>query len=111
MLAALTSPDNSLDVDYLGNYANSTIRDRLLRIDGVGDVRIFGGGNYAMRIWIDPAKAAAELEDLLKMYPTLSNSDKNRMLKSVISRIDYAKLKKTKPRDFTLSITPLHFIW
>ena len=59
MLAALTSPDNSLDVDYLGNYANSTIRDRLLRIDGVGDVRIFGGGNYAMRIWIDPAKAAA----------------------------------------------------
>ncbi len=59
MLAALTSPDQSLDVDYIGNYATSTIRDRLLRIDGVGGVQVFGGGNYAMRVWIDPAKAAA----------------------------------------------------
>src|SRR5690606_21453227 len=47
------------DVDYMGNYANSTIRDRLLRLDGVGGVQVFGGGNYSMRIWIDPAKAAA----------------------------------------------------
>ncbi|MFN3557936.1 MAG: efflux RND transporter permease subunit [Brevundimonas sp.] len=59
MILGLTSPDKSLDNDYVGNYANSTLRDRLLRIEGVGNVSIFGGGNYSMRIWIDPAKAAA----------------------------------------------------
>ncbi len=59
MILGLTSPGNILDNDYVGNYANSTIRDRLLRVEGVGNVTIFGGGNYAMRVWIDPAKAAA----------------------------------------------------
>ncbi|MBL0946756.1 multidrug efflux RND transporter permease subunit [Brevundimonas sp.] len=58
MILGLTSPDQSLDNDYVGNYANSTLRDRLLRIEGVGAVQIFGGGNYSMRVWIDPAKAA-----------------------------------------------------
>ena len=57
MILGLTSPDQSLDNDYVGNYANSTLRDRLLRLEGVGAVQIFGGGNYAMRVWIDPAKA------------------------------------------------------
>lgn len=59
MILGLTSPDGSLDNDYVGNYANSQLRDRLLRLEGVGAVQIFGGGNYAMRVWIDPAKAAA----------------------------------------------------
>jgi len=59
MIVALTSPDDSLDVDYIGNYANTAIRDRLLRLDGVGSVQVFGGGNYSMRVWIDPDKAAA----------------------------------------------------
>jgi hydrophobe/amphiphile efflux-1 (HAE1) family protein len=59
LIASVTSPDKSLGNDFLGNYANTTIRDRLLRIEGVGGVNVFGGGNYAMRVWIDPAKAAA----------------------------------------------------
>lgn len=59
MILGLTSPNGSLNSDYIGNYANSTLRDRLLRIEGVGNVTIFGGGNYSMRVWIDPAKAAA----------------------------------------------------
>lgn len=58
MILGLTSPDQSLNNDYVGNYANSTLRDRLLRLEGVGAVQIFGGGNYSMRVWIDPAKAA-----------------------------------------------------
>jgi len=58
MIVGLTSPDGSLDNDYVGNYAQSTLRDRLLRLDGVGNVQVFGGGNYSMRIWIDPSKAA-----------------------------------------------------
>ena len=59
MIVALTSTDPAVDTDYVGNYANSTLRDRLLRLEGVGGVQIFGGGNYSMRVWIDPDKAAA----------------------------------------------------
>ncbi|HJR82791.1 MAG TPA: multidrug efflux RND transporter permease subunit [Sphingomicrobium sp.] len=59
MVAAMTSTDPSVDIDYVGNYANSTVRDRLLRLTGVGAVQVFGGGNYSMRIWIDPDAAAA----------------------------------------------------
>ncbi|WP_374470771.1 efflux RND transporter permease subunit [Phenylobacterium sp.] len=59
MLVALTSTDPSVGVDYVGNYANSVLRDRLLRVPGVGGVQLFGGGFYSMRVWIDPQKAAA----------------------------------------------------
>ncbi len=59
MIVALTSTDPNLDVDYIGNYANTNLRDRLLRLEGVGGVQVFGGGNYAMRIWIDPDRAAS----------------------------------------------------
>jgi hydrophobe/amphiphile efflux-1 (HAE1) family protein len=59
MIVALTSADPGLDTDYIGNFANSSLRDRLLRLEGVGGVLVFGGGNYSMRIWIDPDRAAA----------------------------------------------------
>jgi len=59
MIAALTSDDPQIGVDYVGNYANTVLRDRLLRQEGVGGVQVFGGGLYSMRIWIDPGKAAA----------------------------------------------------
>ena len=59
MILGLTAPNGAYDTDYIGNYAQSTLRDRLLRLEGVGNVSIFGGGNYSMRIWIDPGKAAA----------------------------------------------------
>ena len=59
MIVALTTTDPNIDIDYIGNYANSRLRDRLLRLNGVGGVLVFGGGNYAMRVWIDPDRAAA----------------------------------------------------
>src|SRR3546814_9872724 len=59
MIVALTSTNPNLDIDYIGNYANTNLRDRLLRIEGVGGVQVFGGGNYSMRVWIDPDRAAA----------------------------------------------------
>jgi hydrophobe/amphiphile efflux-1 (HAE1) family protein len=58
LIAGLKSTNPNLNIDYVGNYANSQLRDRLLRIEGVGSVQVFGGGNYSMRVWIDPAKAA-----------------------------------------------------
>ncbi|KCZ98969.1 hydrophobe/amphiphile efflux-1 family protein [Hyphomonas polymorpha PS728] len=59
LLVALVSPGGQLDQDYVANYAASTIKDRLLRINGVGGIEVFGGGNYSMRVWINPERAAA----------------------------------------------------
>lgn len=59
MVVNLVSPDKSLDRGYISNYALTQVKDRLARIDGVGDVRMFGARDYAMRIWIDPGRAAA----------------------------------------------------
>ncbi|TNI55432.1 multidrug efflux RND transporter permease subunit [Aeromonas media] len=59
MVVHLVSPEDRYDIDYQRNYALLNVRDRLARIQGVGDVAIFGGGEYAMRIWLDPDKVAA----------------------------------------------------
>ncbi|HEX8419532.1 MAG TPA: efflux RND transporter permease subunit, partial [Sphingomonas sp.] len=59
MVVNLVSPDRSLDTTYLSNYALTQVKDRLARIEGVGDVQLFGARDYAMRVWIDPGRAAA----------------------------------------------------
>jgi len=59
LIVALTAENASVDANYLGNYASGPLRDRLLRIPGVGGAQLFGGGLYSMRVWIDPGKAAA----------------------------------------------------
>jgi hydrophobe/amphiphile efflux-1 (HAE1) family protein len=53
------SPDNTLDQQYISNYFTLHIRDELLRLPGVGDLGGRAARDYAMRIWIDPDKAAA----------------------------------------------------
>src|SRR5216684_1150374 len=58
MVIHLSSPDGSRDQLYISNYATLQVKDVLARLDGVGDVRIFGARDYAMRVWIDPEKAA-----------------------------------------------------
>ena len=55
----LYSPDSSRDTLYISNYATLHVKDVLARLPGVGDVQIFGGREYAMRIWLDPDKVAA----------------------------------------------------
>lgn len=59
MAVNLVSPDGTFDQSYISNYALTQVRDRLSRIDGVGDAVIFGSREFAMRIWIDPGRAAA----------------------------------------------------
>jgi len=59
MVVHLTSPDNRYDSLYLRNYAVLNVRDVLARLPGMGNVRIFGAGDYSMRIWLDPQKLAA----------------------------------------------------
>ncbi len=59
MVVHLVSPNGKYDTLYLRNYMRLTVKDALARIPGVGDAQQFGGGDYAMRIWLDPDKVAA----------------------------------------------------
>ncbi|MCC9656205.1 efflux RND transporter permease subunit [Rhodopirellula halodulae] len=56
MVVHLNSPDGSRDNLYISNYAFLRVRDALMRLDGVGEIRIAGGNEYAMRIWLDIEK-------------------------------------------------------
>ncbi len=59
MVVHLRSPDGSRTQQYISNYATLYVRDVLARIEGVGDVRVFGARDYSMRVWLDPEKIAA----------------------------------------------------
>ena len=59
MVVHLFSPDGRYDDVYLRNYATLQVKDALARIPGAGDVELFGSGDYAMRIWLNPDKIAA----------------------------------------------------
>jgi multidrug efflux pump len=59
MVVHLTSPSGKYDTLYLRNYARMHVKDTLARLQGVGDAQIFGGGDYAMRAWLDPDKVAS----------------------------------------------------
>ncbi|MFL6548919.1 MAG: efflux RND transporter permease subunit [Povalibacter sp.] len=59
MVVHLTSPDKRYDTAYLRNYATLQVRDVLARLPGTGDVRLFGSGDYSMRVWLDPDKIAS----------------------------------------------------
>ncbi len=56
LMIALTAPDERFDTNYLANYATLRVIDDMKRIPGVGDISLFGGADYSMRIWIDPQR-------------------------------------------------------
>ena len=53
-IVTLTSEGNKYDALFLSNFATLQLRDKLARLPGVGDVTVFGIGQYSMRIWLDP---------------------------------------------------------
>lgn len=59
LIVNLYSPDQSKDQLYISNYATIQVRDELARINGVGDVTMFGQQDYSMRMWLDPDKLAS----------------------------------------------------
>ena len=59
MVVHLTSPDQRYDMLYLSNYAALNVKDELARLDGIGDVQLFGMGDYSLRVWLDPEKVAS----------------------------------------------------
>jgi hydrophobic/amphiphilic exporter-1 (mainly G- bacteria), HAE1 family len=69
MIVSLQSPNGSYNNNFLSNYGNINVVDVLARISGVGDVKLFGGADYAMRIWVRPdviAKLGLTMNDLIK---------------------------------------------
>jgi multidrug efflux pump len=58
MVVHLTSPNGRYDMLYLRNYAVLNVKDQLAKIQGVGSVQLFGSGDYAMRVWLNPQKMA-----------------------------------------------------
>src|SRR4051794_11482583 len=54
LIVSLLSPNNTYDALFLANYANINVLDALYRVPGVGEARIFGAGDYAMRVWVKP---------------------------------------------------------
>src|SRR5215470_11793807 len=69
LIMSLLSPHDTYDALFLANYANINIIDALYRVPGVGDVRIFGAGDYAMRVWVKPdrlAKLGLTVPDLVR---------------------------------------------
>jgi multidrug efflux pump len=60
MVVHMISVDESRDSLYLRNYAHQQVRDELLRIPGMGSVQMFGSGDYAMRLWLDPRRLAGQ---------------------------------------------------
>src|SRR5208283_3336367 len=68
MLISLYSPKRTYKSLFLANYANININDVLYRVPGVGEVRIFGAGDYTMRIWVKPqmlAKLGLTVSDIV----------------------------------------------
>ncbi|HEV7873612.1 MAG TPA: efflux RND transporter permease subunit, partial [Enterovirga sp.] len=59
LVVHMLSPNDSYDQLYISNYALIRVRDQLLRLDGVGDITVFGAREYSLRVWLDPNKLAA----------------------------------------------------
>src|SRR6267154_2370352 len=58
MLVGLFSPNGTYDTKFLGNYAYINLNDPIARLYGVGQTQVFGAGQYAMRLWVQPDKLA-----------------------------------------------------
>lgn len=59
MVVHMISPDDSFDQLYISNYATLQVRDVLARLDGVGDIQMFGARDYSMRVWLDPDRISS----------------------------------------------------
>ncbi len=59
MVVHMVSPDGSRDQQYISNYATLYVKDVVTRVEGVGNVIVFGARDYSMRVWLDPARVAS----------------------------------------------------
>ncbi|WP_426670229.1 efflux RND transporter permease subunit [Mucilaginibacter sp. McL0603] len=76
MIVSLYSPKNSYDAQFINNYAFINVVDQIKRLKGVGDVTVFGGAEYAMRVWLHPDRMAAlgiSVSDVKKSLDVYNN--------------------------------------
>jgi multidrug efflux pump len=98
LVVHLLSPDGTYDSLYLRNYALLHVQDELRRINGVGTTSVFGSGEYAMRVWLDPGKITAR---------GLTAADVVRAIREQNVQVSAGQLgapPTTKPEDYLLSI-------
>src|SRR6478672_3576814 len=96
----LTSPDDSYDSLFLANYATISLQPELARLPGVGQVNIFGAGQYSMRIWLDPDKLYAfslTTEDVV-------NALKGQNQQVTAGQLGMPPAPSTQPFQYTLDI-------
>ncbi|GAB2721932.1 efflux RND transporter permease subunit [Halomonas garicola] len=99
MMIAMTSPQEDYDRVYLQNYATLNILDELRQVPGVGEAEVLGGGEFAMRIWMDPNK--------LSQYD-LTPAEVATAIRSQNTEVPAGSLAATpqsEPRAFTYTIT------
>ncbi|MBD1582322.1 efflux RND transporter permease subunit [Pseudoalteromonas sp. S16_S37] len=58
LVVHLISPTGSHDISYLSNYADIYVKDQIARLSSVGDIQLFGAGQYSLRVWLDPEQLA-----------------------------------------------------
>ena len=75
LIVHMTATDPTMDRKFLANYASLQVRERLLRVPGVGDVGVNAARDYAMRVWIDPDKAAARNLTVQEIVDALRNNN------------------------------------
>ncbi len=98
MVVHLVSPDSRYDEVYLRNYATLQIKDTLARLPGVGQVQVFGAGDYAMRIWVDPEKVAARNMSAFDVVRAIEEQN----VQVAAGSVGQPPLEN--PTDFTLTI-------
>jgi hydrophobe/amphiphile efflux-1 (HAE1) family protein len=101
MVVHMISPDQSRDQSYVSNYATLYVKDVLSRVDGVGNVNIFGARDYSMRVWLDPAKVAARGLTASEVVAALRSAN----LQVAAGSINQAPA--VSPGGFTLSVQTL----
>ena len=98
-----------------GTYDRDTFRSRMEAVEHEKSALLEQQSALEEKIaeisGMDLGKAVEELEEMLRLYPTLTVQEKNNLLKSLFVCMYYRKAKKSKPSDFTLTIIPRHFIW
>ena len=98
IIVSLSSPDGQYSTLYLGNYASIYIKDELLRVPGVGEISVFGAGDYGMRIWLNPQKMAS----LGVSTADISNAIRGQNLQVPAGSLGVEPMSEPQKMQFTL---------
>jgi HAE1 family hydrophobic/amphiphilic exporter-1 len=100
-IVSLTSPDARYDSLYLSNYASIRLKDEIARVPGVGNVVVFGAGQYAMRIWLDPEKLKARGLNAQDVIQALQQQSEQ----VTAGQIGAPPTKDKQPFQYTLNVS------